>query len=86
MSESEPFELDERKSTLINEGLAYIEQYAGSPFAERARRLVEFLKEKGLEVERSRTFGDVIYTTPEGWGKTILWNEEARQTDEGAVW
>jgi len=83
---SKEFKLDEKIQEIINEGLRYIEEYPDLPFENKAKILVQYLKEKGLHVERDRTFGDVIYTTPDGWGVTILFNEQARRVKGDIVW
>lgn len=83
---SKEFKLDEKIQEIINEGLRYIEKYADLPFENKADLLVKYLQEKGVHVERDRTFGDVIYTTPDGWGVTILFNEQARRVKGDIVW
>jgi len=83
---SEKFELDKKIQKVIDEGLRYIEKYTNLSFEERANILVQYLRKKGLHVERDKTFGDVIYTTPEGWGVTILFNEQARKVKGDITW
>lgn len=83
---NEQFKLDPEIQALINEGLAYVDRQPSLDFENKARLLVEFLNGRGLTVERDKVFGDVLYTTPEGWGVTILFNEGARKRGDDIVW
>lgn len=83
---SEEFELDKETEAKVNEGLKYIEKFANRSFEERAQMLTKFLREKGLKVERDKTFGDVLLTTSAGWGVMVLFNETARIRDGDVVW
>lgn len=83
---SEEFKLDRKTQALIDEGLSFVDAQSPRDFEEKARLLVAFLRGKGLRVERDETFGDVLYTTPEGWGVTVLFNEQARKQADDAVW
>lgn len=82
----EEFELDKETEAKIEKGLKYIEKFADRSFEERAQMLMKFLKEKGLKVERDKTFGDVLLTTSAGWGVVVLFNEAARIKEGEVVW
>jgi hypothetical protein len=83
---SEEFKLDEETEAKIKEGMKYIEKFADRPFEERAQILTKFLEARGIKVERDKTFGDVLVSTPEGWGVMVLFNEAARIREGDVVW
>ena len=83
---SEKFKLNKATEAIVNEGLELIGQFPSRPFKERARMLTKFLEERGVNVERDKTFGDVLVTSSKGWGVVVLFNEEARIKEGRVVW
>ena len=83
---AEKFRLDKATEAIVKEGLALIEQFPSRPFEERAQMLTKFLEERGVNVERDKTFGDVLAASSEGWGVVVLFNEEARIKEGHVVW
>jgi hypothetical protein len=69
------FALDLKTKSLIKESLKLLDPAA--PFKDNAERVVTYLEEKGLTVQRG-ALGDVLLDTGEGWGVCVLFNEEAR--------
>lgn len=70
------FELDERTQKALEEGLSLVRSLES--FEEKAVKLMEFLKGKGVQAYRDETYGDVMIDTGKGWGVVALFNEEAR--------
>lgn len=70
------FKLDKRTKKALEEGLSLVSSL--ERFAEKAVKLMEFLKEKQVQAYRDETYGDVMIDTGEGWGVVALFNEEAR--------
>ena len=85
MSERQ-FRLDKDTENMVKEGLRYIEKFPDLPFEEKAKILTGFLKERGVIAERSKTFGDVLVTTAQGWGVVVLFNDAARKGEGKAMW
>ncbi len=83
---AEKFRLDKATEAVVKEGLALIEQVPSRPFEERAQMLTKFLEERGVNVERDKTFGDVLVASSKGWGVVVLFNEEARIKEGHVVW
>jgi hypothetical protein len=76
VEEESPFSLDIKTQKTIEKSLELLNPTLS--FDENAERVAAFLQEKGLTVRRGEFYGDVLLETDEGWGVTVLFNEEAR--------
>lgn len=70
------FELDDVTKKALDEGLSLVGSIEG--FEEKAEKLTEYLKGKGIRAYREENYGDVMIDTGEGWGIVGLFNEDAR--------
>lgn len=85
LEEESEFKLDDETQKVIREALEHTDSHLS--FEDNAQRVIDYLKEKGINVRREDGYGDVLVETDEGWGEIVLFNEEARiktetQTEE----
>ncbi len=74
--EESEFHLDETTQKAVEESLELLDP--SLPFEDNAKRVATYLKEKGVTVRKGEYYGDIYVETDEGWGMTVLFNEQAR--------
>lgn len=74
--EESEFHLDDATQKAVEESLELLDP--SLPFEDNAKRVAAYLKEKGVTVRKGEYYGDIYVETDEGWGVTVLFNEQAR--------
>lgn len=74
--EESEFHLDDATQKAVEESLELLDP--SLPFEDNAKRVAAYLKEKGVTVRKGEYYGDIYVETDEGWGMTVLFNEQAR--------
>jgi hypothetical protein len=78
VSLEEGFELPPEVRKAVDDALLDVTLYPGFGFDEKAKELERLLRAKGIHVERSDFYGDVLVPADGGWGIVALLNEEKR--------
>lgn len=76
IEEESEFHLDDATQKAVEESLELLDP--SLPFEDNAKRVASYLKEKGVTVRKGEYYGDIYVETDEGWGITVLFNEQAR--------